>query len=121
MPHLGQIHGQVGRVTYGVCCNSDDAGNFDYVCGVEVTDFSRLPLDWSRVRIPQHRYAVFSQPDHISTIRSTWNSIWNKWLPESGYRIADAPDFERYAADFDSTTGMGGFEIWVPIKTYSKS
>jgi len=121
VPHLGQIHGQVGRVTYGVCCNSDDAGNFDYVCGVEVTDFSRLPLDWSRVRIPQHRYAVFSQPDHISTIRSTWNSIWNKWLPESGYRIADAPDFERYAADFDSTTGMGGFEIWVPIKTYSKS
>src|SRR5215831_12346424 len=51
--HLGHIPGQVGRTTYGVCRNSDDAGNFDYVCGVGVSDFSKLPLDWSRVRIPE--------------------------------------------------------------------
>jgi AraC family transcriptional regulator len=28
---------------------------------------------------------------------------------------ADAPDFERYDADFDPRTGMGGVEIWVPL------
>jgi len=121
VPHLGHIPGEIGRTTYGVCCNSDEAGNFDYICGAEVTDFSRLPADWARMRIPEHRYLVFSQPDHISTIRSTWNSIWNKWLPESACEVADAPDFERYADAFDSATGIGGFEIWIPIKTYSKS
>jgi len=120
LPHLGQVPGQVGRKAYGVCCNSDDAGNFDYVCGVEVKNFSRLPADWSRVRIPEQRYAVFSQRDHISAIRSTWNTIWNNWLPESGYEVVDAPNFERYGDDFDSVTGTGGFEIWIPIKTYSK-
>ena len=120
LPHLGQVPGQVGRKAYGVCWNSDDAGNFDYVCGVEVKNFSRLPADWSHVRIPEQRYAVFSQRDHISAIRSTWNTIWNNWLPESGYEVVDAPNFERYGDDFDSATGMGGFEIWIPIRTYSK-
>ena len=120
LPHLGQIPGRLGRITYGVCYNSDDAGNFDYVCGVEVNDFSRLPADWSRVRIPEQKYAIFCQREHISTIRSTWNTIWNNWLPESGYEAVDAPDFERYGDDFDSVTGTGGFEVWIPIKTCGK-
>jgi len=117
----GQIPAQLGRTAYGVCSNSDEAGNFDYVCGVEVKDFSGLPRDWTRVRISEQRYAIFLQREHISTIRSTWNTIWNNWLPESGYEVVDAPNFERYGDDFDSVTGTGGgFEIWIPIKTSSK-
>jgi AraC family transcriptional regulator len=65
LPHLGQISGQLGGTAYGVRCNGDDAGNFDYVCGVEVKDFSRLLADWSRVRIPEQRYAMFRQRSHI--------------------------------------------------------
>lgn|SRR6266481_1363674 len=105
LPYLDHIPGQLGGIAYGVCCNSDDTGNFDYVCGVEVEDFSRLPADWSRLRIPEQRYAIFLQREHISTIRSTWNTIWNNWLPESAYEVVDAPNFERYGDDFDSTTG----------------
>jgi AraC family transcriptional regulator len=37
-------------------------------------------------------------------------------LPGSGHIPADAPVFERYDERFDGRTGMGGFEIWVPIK-----
>jgi AraC family transcriptional regulator len=68
------------------------------------------------VRIPEQRYAVFSHGEHISTIRRTINTIWNHWLPASGLKAADAPSFERYGENFDSLTGNGGFEIWVPIK-----
>lgn len=114
-PHLGHVPGQVHNTTYGVCCNTDDAGNFDYICGVEIHEATRLPAEWRRVQIPEHRYAVFSHRDHISTIRSVWNTIWNTWLPASGYQVAEAADFERYGEEFDPTTGMGGFEIWVPI------
>jgi AraC family transcriptional regulator len=106
---------RIGNVTYGVCCNADDAGNFDYIAGVEVADFSDLPRDFSRVRIPEQRYAVFTHRDHISTIRRTINTIWNHWLPSSGLKVADAPNFERYE-NFDPATGNGGIEIWVPIK-----
>lgn len=120
LPHLDHIPGQIARTAYGVSCNSDDAGSFDYVCGVEVKDFLRIPADWSRVRIAEQKYAVFAQRDHISTIRSTWNTIWNEWLPNSEYEVADAPDFERYGEHFNSTTGTGGFEIWIPVKASSK-
>ena len=110
------IPGRIGKVAYGVCCNGDDAGNFDYIAGVEVADFSDLPREFSRVRIPEQRYAVFTHRDHISTIRRTVNTIWNHWLPASGLKAADAPSFERYDENFDPLTGNGGLEIWVPVK-----
>jgi AraC family transcriptional regulator len=113
---VDEIPDRVGKVAYGVCCNGDDSGNFDYIAGVEVSYFSDLPREFSRVRIPEQRYAVFSHKDHISTIRRTVNTIWNHWLPASGLKAADAPSFERYDENFDPVTGNGGLEIWVPIR-----
>src|ERR1700704_1492078 len=49
------IPGRIGKIAYGVCCNGDDAGNFDYISGVEVSDFSDLPREFARVRIPEQR------------------------------------------------------------------
>ncbi len=116
-PYLGKVPGQIGRVAYGVCCNFDDSSNFDYICGTEVTDFNRLPAELGRMRIPAQRYVVFSHRAHISAIRRTWNTIWNRWLPESGHQVADAPFFERYGEEFDPVSGEGGLELWIPLKT----
>jgi len=110
------VPGRIGQVAYGVCCNGDDAGNFDYIAGVEVSDYSDLPREFAKVRIPAQRYAVFTHREHVSTIRRTVNTIWNHWLPASGLKIADAPNFERYDEKFDPATGNGGFEIWVPVR-----
>ncbi|RWB24424.1 MAG: AraC family transcriptional regulator [Mesorhizobium sp.] len=115
-PYIGNIPGEIGDVAYGVCINGDDAGNFDYIAGVEVSDFSDLPREFSRARVPAQKYAVFAHRDHISTIRRTVNTIWNKWLPASGHEVADAPEFERYGPDFDPRSGNGGLEIWIPVK-----
>jgi AraC family transcriptional regulator len=114
-PFLETVPGRFGRVAFGVSLNCDDTGGFDYVCGVEVTDFAGLPSDLDRLRIPAHRYAVFRHVDHISTIRRTMSTIWNRWLPESGYEAADAPNLERYDESFDPDTGTGGLEIWIPV------
>ncbi len=113
---VDDIPGRIGKVAYGVCCNGDDAGNFDYIAGVEVSDFSDLPRELSRVRIPEQRYAVFTHRDHISTIRRTVSAIWNRWLPDSGLKAADAPNFERYDENFNPLTGNGGLEIWIPVQ-----
>ena len=115
LPQLGTTPGQVGRVAYGVRFNHDDEGNFDYLCGVEVPDFSRLSRSVGRVRVPAHRYAVFAHRDHVSTIRRTHQTIWSSWLPQSPHAAADAPSFERYGEEFDAATGHGGLEIWLPI------
>ena len=113
---VDRIPGRIGKVAYGVCCNADDAGNFNYIAGVEVSDFSELPREFGSIRIPGQKYAVFTHRDHISGIRRTVNTIWNHWLPASGLKAADAPNFERYDEKFDPLTGNGGLEIWIPVR-----
>ena len=75
-----------------------------------------MPGEFTRLRIPEARYAVFSHRDHIATIRRVWATIFNLWLPESGYKIAGGPEFERYGEEFDGVSGTGGFEIWIPVR-----
>jgi AraC family transcriptional regulator len=104
-----------GKYAYGVCFNYDDEGNFDYLCGHEVANFSSVPADTTRVRLARQPYAVVRHTGHIGSIPLTWRAFLETWLPASGLLAADAPDFERYDADFDPLTGMGGVEIWVPL------
>ena len=115
--HLGHIAGPVGHVTYGVCHNTDDEGGMDYLCSVEVSDFASLPEGFTSLRIPASRYVVFFHRQHISAIRSTWNAIWNAWMPQSGHTPADAPLFEKYDERFDPRTGQGGVELWIPLES----
>jgi AraC family transcriptional regulator len=89
--------------------------NLLYLCGVAVSGFSHVPSDWSLLA-DRGVEVVFLHREHISTIRSTWTTIWNKWLPDSARELVDAPDFERYGEEFDSHTGMCGLEIWIPIQ-----
>ena len=110
-PHL-----HPGQTAYGVLCNPDGTGNFDYICGVEIPDLTQLPEGWRHVEIPEQRYAVFTHRDHLSGLRRTWQTIYQKWLPESGSTIARAPEFEKYTSAFNPQTGLGGIEIWIPIK-----
>ena len=113
-PHLDHVPGQVGHTAYGVVHNSDDTGHADYLTGVEVKDFSTGPGGIQRLTIPPQRYAVFTHKDHISSIRRTWFSIWNKGLPEAGLEATGGPEFERYDERFDGRTGNGEVEILDP-------
>lgn len=114
--HMGHVPGQVGGIAYGVCCNFDGEGSFEYIAGVEVANFSQVLAGFTALRIPAQTYAVFSHTAHISEMRRTLYTIWNKWMPESGKTPEDAPHFERYGPEFNPMTGMGLVEIWVPVK-----
>ena len=116
VPYLGTIENVAVPGAYGVICNADEAGNFDYICGVEVREFPVHPREFTRLRIPPQTYAVFMHEQHISSIGATCNAIWNQALPESKYKPADGPWFEYYGENFDGRTGMGGVEIWIPIQ-----
>ncbi len=117
VPYIGHIPGQVGETTYGLCCNQDSAGSFDYVCGVEVSSFAEVPKELQRVRVPKVHYAVFTHTGHVSKLRAVAYTIWNKSLPALRLEVADAPDFELYDDRVDPQTGMGTVEVWVPIKS----
>ena len=114
---LGTLPGQQGTTAYGVICTaSPEAQTLEYMCGAEVAAFDALPPDLGRMRIPAQHYAVFEHRGHVSTIRETWDAIWNDWLPRSGYVPVDGPEFAVYDDRFDVRTGTGGIEIWSPVQ-----
>jgi predicted transcriptional regulator YdeE len=110
----GKVPGQVEGNSYGVCWNYT-GGGFDYLTGVEVKGSDGLPSEYSKVTLPAGRYAVFTHPESVSTIAETIDTIWQKWLPDSGLKPAEAPCFERYTSEFDPETHRGGIEIWIPL------
>ena len=116
-PYLGKISGQVGLKAYGLCFLM--ANGLDYLSGVEVSSSSGLPNDFTMVSIPAQRYLIFPHREHVSKLHETCDKI-AEWLPTSGYEAAKpvgAPDFfECYSEKFNPGTGMGGMEVWVPIK-----
>jgi predicted transcriptional regulator YdeE len=114
-PRIGQVPRQVGKTSYGVCWNYKPGVGFDYLTGVQVSDASSLPADFSQVCLPAARYAVFAHRQHVASIGNTLDAIWKKWLPNSGHEPTGAPSFERYTEEFDPKTGTGGIEVWVPI------
>ena len=115
-PHIGQVPGQVGMNTYGVMSEFDDGGKYSYLAGVEVQQADHLPAQLQTVRIPARRYAVFTHRGHVTTISTTFGAIYRQWLPQSGFRAADAPSFERYDQRFNPMTGMGEVECWLPLE-----
>ena len=59
---VADIPDRVGAVAYGVCCNGDNSGNFDYIAGVEVADFSDLPREFARMRFPSSATSCSATP-----------------------------------------------------------
>lgn len=116
VPRAGSVPALVGNNFYGVCWNSDGGCDFDYLTGVEVSSTDRLPQDFASLKLDPRRYAVFAHQGHVSAIGQTIDTIWTRWAPDCGLKVASAPCFERYTADFNPGTGMGGIELWIPLE-----
>ncbi len=118
-PHIGKIRGQVAR-TYGICWQAAEGSGIEYLTGVEVSGFVGLPGDFTVASLPAMKYAVFSHSGHVSKLCETCDAI-SSWLSESGHQHIDDPEtpafFERYTEEFNPQTGMGGMEVWVPLKS----
>jgi AraC family transcriptional regulator len=116
MAAYGDLPDKANPIPLGVSLNMDEDGTFDYVCGVEVTAFGSAPPGLVQLRLPAQRYAVFQHRGHVAQITATYSAIWNEWLPAQDLRAADAASLERHLESFDPRTGLGGVEIWIPIK-----
>ncbi len=114
-PWFGHIEGQRGGLSYGVSYNYRTDG-IDYLAGVEVTEGSDLPPDFTRLILPAGRYAVFEHHGHVSGLSHTWRALYDDWLPASGLKVRYDPGFERMDARYNGATGQGLIEIWMPVE-----
>lgn len=105
-----------GKDFYGVCWNTTADCGFDYLTGVEVSGSRPLPAGFTTLKLDSRRYAVFAHTGHVSMIPATIDTIWTRWAPDCGLKLAKAPCFERYTAEFNPHTGLGGMEIWIPLE-----
>jgi AraC family transcriptional regulator len=111
-----RLPGRVDQSAYGASYNFEPESNFDYMCGVEIRGSSEPPKGFQTLHLQPQKYAVFTHSGHVAGIRGRLTAIWRKWFPESGCQAVEAPMFERYGPEFNPLTGMGGFEIWIPIQ-----
>ncbi len=105
-----------GTVSYGASMNYDETGAFDYLCGLAEPVRTYAFTNSKSARIPSGLYAKFLHTGHISSIRESWNAIYNKWLPHSDYTVANSPEFECYSEDFNPITGTGNVSIHLPVR-----
>ena len=119
--HIGSIPNEKPGATYGVAlCDVEEGGDgFDYMAGIGVTSLDELPENLAGVRLPKRKYAVFQHEGHVSMVGASCAAIFGSWLPRSGKQLAQGSLqlIERYdMSKFNPQTGLGGFEIWVPLQ-----
>jgi len=102
------------EVGYGVMDNFDhEKGDFDYVAGIAATTKEDQPADSVYWQIPEQTYAVFSTT--LPAVRQTFDNIYGKWLPKSGYQRRPGPEFELYDEKFNAKDPDSEFDIYIPI------
>lgn len=89
-----------------------DESEFEYITGVEVTDYNYIPDGMITKTIPLSKYAVFTHRGTVEEMKRTYNMIYGIWLPLSGYELAEMDTIEIY-----STNNQNGWlDIYIPLK-----
>jgi len=114
VPRMGEIR-HSPPATYGVMGNYDPGtAEFDYVAGVEADPAAAVPEGMVRWDVPAGTYAAFRCS--LNTLQQTFGEIYGTWLPGSGHRHADAPEFEYHGADYDPEDMDSPMYVYIPIE-----
>ncbi len=68
-----------------------------------------------RLTLEAGEYAVVRLEDTAS-LRGIWIWLLGTWLPTSGRREKNAPEFERFTSISEAGTPIGPVEIWIPLE-----
>ena len=115
--YLGSIANAYNEAAYGVLNGVfEDSDTIGCLASVELSDTTDLPPEFTVLHIPAQRYAIFLHTGHISRMRTSVHTVFNRWVPELGLEMGVFPSFiERYGMAFDPETGTGDVELWVPL------
>ncbi len=99
---------------YGICRDMEADGVFEYLAGLEVKTIREIPEGMERWDVPEQTYAVF--PCRLATIGEAYRYAFQEWLPSSGYKRGDGPDFEYYDETFEPDNAENSqLYVYIPV------
>lgn len=108
---------KVPHMITGICM-APKKENYFYIAGTEVADTTCIPNGMSVHTFPSFTYLQFKHRGPITSLGSTYNSIWNEWLPNSPYSMIEGPALEIVNTAIHSNLYSDTYEmdIYIPIK-----
>jgi predicted transcriptional regulator YdeE len=86
-------------------------------------DNAETAIGGERMTLVAGEYAVVRLND-AALLRDTWTWLLGSWLPTSGRREKNAPEFERFTSISEAGMPVGPVEIWItlePLETLDAS
>lgn len=89
---------------FGVSVWNDEEQRVDYYIGIEAGNVKKNLEGTVNIHLSAKQYAVFDTPpgnkfNFVEMIKTTWNYVFNEWIPNSRYEYTGGPDFETYIED----------------------
>ena len=91
-------------------------GEMEYVAAVEVDNFNNVPEGMVSIEIPESHYAIFTHKGHIRNFMDTIKFVFGQWLPNSDYKIMNAPELEVYDERFNVDSVDSELEFCIPVE-----
>ncbi len=119
MESLGGLPHETGEAAIGLCLSPEEdpmGGAFEYIAGLPVSEVDDIPEGFVAREVQEHTYAVFAHKGDLPSLTKTYEYIYESWLAQSGYELADNFDFEYYDDDFKDFAPDSVFYIYIPIQ-----
>lgn len=114
-PRPARSHRRPSSAASSATCQRGDS--YRYLAGVEVSVGATVREPLQVIRVPARSWAMVTHREHITTITSTIQAVFAEALPAAGLVPGDDPDLlEVYRETFDPWSGLGGVELWVPLR-----
>ncbi len=106
---------------YWLCKNAepDRDGNllkFDAYPSFELLPKYRVPKGWYANRIEAGEYLCFTHKGETDTLKDSYEYIYRKWFPGSGYEPSIDEDFEVYDSRFKPGSSDSELYIMIPVR-----
>jgi AraC family transcriptional regulator len=98
---------------YGASPCTDDR-KIHYLTGV-AQESPQSSIGGERLILEAGEYAGV-RVDDTTLLRDTWIWLLTEWLPASGRREKNAPEFERFTSISEAGSPIGPVEIWIPLQ-----
>lgn len=90
--------------------------HFKRWAAVEVSKVEELPQGLNQLDMPAGKYAVFSFTGSAKEAQGAFRYIYQTWLKESPYQLADRPHFAKMEEGYDPSNFNAQEEFWIPIQ-----